>query len=173
MKKIWDGLPSRPHDEVTYHRLTNEWWDLCIACWNHEPSLRPTISEIVKKITRIVCLFDLIRLLLIDRPLQMEHPLDSTTRTGPNGANPITKSFEAVIESAHGSIGCPRALLSVGAIKTQCEAAGNVDKPSELLHVKGNSQVNPSPNIDIPATVQEASSTTEPLESCIASVMQP
>lgn len=56
-KKILDGQPSRPHDEVTYHRLTNEWWDLCTACWNHDPSLRPEVSEIVEKITTIVCLF--------------------------------------------------------------------------------------------------------------------
>jgi len=87
----------------------------------------------------------------------MEHSLDSATRTGSNGASPITKLCEAV-ESTHKSV-------VTGAITAQCEAAGNTDQPPELLQIKDNSQVNPRPSIGPPATVQAASSTTESLGS--------
>jgi len=63
---IVDGPPSRPPDEVTYHRFTNEWWALCNACWNRNPSLRPQMKEIVETIATIVCLFRVVWLLVID-----------------------------------------------------------------------------------------------------------
>ena len=55
MVRVFQGPPDRPSDENTCHRLTDRWWDLCSACWNLEPSLRPTMSQIVDKITAIVC----------------------------------------------------------------------------------------------------------------------
>jgi len=91
--------------------------------------------------------------------------LDSTTPTGSSGASPTVKPFEAV-ESTHKSTVLPGVLLSTSAITAQCEAAGsNADKPTESLHIKGNSQVNPRSSIDPLATLQEASSTAESLES--------
>ncbi|KIM64160.1 hypothetical protein SCLCIDRAFT_661064 [Scleroderma citrinum Foug A] len=55
MVRVFQGPPDRPSDENTCHRLTDQWWDLCSACWNPEPSLRLTMSQIVDKITAIVC----------------------------------------------------------------------------------------------------------------------
>ena len=56
MARILRGPPDRPSEEDTCHRLTDEWWDVCSACCNPEPSLRPTMSRIVDMITAIVCL---------------------------------------------------------------------------------------------------------------------
>ncbi|KAL4077403.1 hypothetical protein J3A83DRAFT_1574178 [Scleroderma citrinum] len=35
-------LPQRPT------RMINEWWELCTSCWESEPVLRPTMSDLVK-----------------------------------------------------------------------------------------------------------------------------
>ncbi|KAG6331486.1 hypothetical protein ID866_7600 [Astraeus odoratus] len=51
--QILRGPPSRPHDESTCSRLTDEWWEVCSLCWQCDPSSRPRMSEIVTKITAI------------------------------------------------------------------------------------------------------------------------
>ena len=94
----------------------------------------------------------------------MEQSFDSAIRNGSNGASPIAKSCEAA-ESTHTLVVRPGALLSTDAITTQCEVAGNTDKPHESSHVKSNSQVNPRPGIDPSSAVKEAIPTTELLES--------
>ncbi|KAG6328280.1 hypothetical protein ID866_10809 [Astraeus odoratus] len=48
--KILSGPPPRPSDESTCARMTDEWWDLCSLCWRRDPSSRPAISEVIKKL---------------------------------------------------------------------------------------------------------------------------
>ena len=45
--KILRGVPDRPSIETTFSRLTDEWWDLCLLCWKRDPSLRPSMSDIL------------------------------------------------------------------------------------------------------------------------------
>ncbi|KAG6333596.1 hypothetical protein ID866_5496 [Astraeus odoratus] len=47
-------LPVRPTMEQTCFRMTDTWWDLCIACWQIEPSSRPLINEIMETIVKIM-----------------------------------------------------------------------------------------------------------------------
>ncbi|KAG6328673.1 hypothetical protein ID866_10417, partial [Astraeus odoratus] len=49
-RAIMKGLPSRPNKEDTYSRFTDGWWDLCCSCWNHHVLLRPSMSDVVKRI---------------------------------------------------------------------------------------------------------------------------
>ncbi|KAL4072054.1 kinase-like domain-containing protein, partial [Scleroderma citrinum] len=52
MLRVMKGpLPDRPSTDDTHSRLTNDWWDLCRSCWNQEPSLRPSMPDVVKKIS--------------------------------------------------------------------------------------------------------------------------
>ncbi|KAL4079684.1 hypothetical protein J3A83DRAFT_1146636 [Scleroderma citrinum] len=50
MVKILRGVPNRPSMESACSRLTDEWWNLCLLCWNREPSLRPSMSDIVDRV---------------------------------------------------------------------------------------------------------------------------
>ena len=54
MVKILNGPPCRPSAENTCFRLTDEWWSMFGECWNMEPSLRPSMVEVTKKIEVIV-----------------------------------------------------------------------------------------------------------------------
>ncbi|KIM61394.1 hypothetical protein SCLCIDRAFT_1216059 [Scleroderma citrinum Foug A] len=53
MMKIFQGLPDRPSAENTCFRLTNEWWVICSECWHSDPSMRPTMLQVAKKIEQI------------------------------------------------------------------------------------------------------------------------
>lgn len=50
ISRILQGAPSRPTDKDTCGRLTDAWWDICSSCWHREPSGRPSISEILRKL---------------------------------------------------------------------------------------------------------------------------
>lgn len=52
--RIRQGPPDRPSDEETHFRLTNQWWDMCSSCWNRDPSLRPTMSDIVRTVKKMI-----------------------------------------------------------------------------------------------------------------------
>ena len=52
--RILQGPPDRPTDELTCSRLTDAWWDVCSRCWIFEPSSRPEMSEIVRKLDEIL-----------------------------------------------------------------------------------------------------------------------
>ncbi|KAI6148891.1 hypothetical protein BKA82DRAFT_22651 [Pisolithus tinctorius] len=43
-------LPPRPAEESTQFRLTDTWWEICMSCWQSDPSLRPTMKDIAKKV---------------------------------------------------------------------------------------------------------------------------
>ncbi|KAI6027516.1 kinase-like domain-containing protein [Pisolithus microcarpus] len=47
--RILNGPPTRPTDQSTCSRLTDDWWELCSLCWKDESS-RPPISNIVSRI---------------------------------------------------------------------------------------------------------------------------
>ncbi|KAG6329138.1 hypothetical protein ID866_9950 [Astraeus odoratus] len=47
-------LPDRPTEASTCCRMTNEWWELCSSCWNRNPSSRPQIANIEKRIKGIL-----------------------------------------------------------------------------------------------------------------------
>ncbi|KAL4066207.1 kinase-like domain-containing protein, partial [Scleroderma citrinum] len=68
--RILQGPPDQPSDEETCSRMTKQWWDMYLVCWNRNPSLRPTMSYLVKKIEKMVrplmCL-----LLVFDQFMQM------------------------------------------------------------------------------------------------------
>ncbi|KAG6336079.1 hypothetical protein ID866_3005, partial [Astraeus odoratus] len=57
---------ERPNGESTHSRLTDGWWEICRSCWEHDPSLRPKISEIVNKIRAlepsVTCVSDCVSL---------------------------------------------------------------------------------------------------------------
>ncbi|KAG6330032.1 hypothetical protein ID866_9059 [Astraeus odoratus] len=50
---IMNGAPGRPSDASTCSRMTDDWWDICLLCWQRDPSSRPTMSEIVRRIVAI------------------------------------------------------------------------------------------------------------------------
>ena len=52
--RMMKGLPDRPSAENTCSRLTDEWWSICSECWHADPSKRPTMSQVAKKIVQIV-----------------------------------------------------------------------------------------------------------------------
>ncbi|KAI5993358.1 kinase-like domain-containing protein [Pisolithus marmoratus] len=46
-------IPDRPSNEKTCSRLTEPWWNVCLACWHSEPESRPTIQRVLKAIVNI------------------------------------------------------------------------------------------------------------------------
>ncbi|KAI6010924.1 kinase-like domain-containing protein [Pisolithus orientalis] len=46
-------IPDRPSDEKTCSRLTDEWWAICVKCWNYEASSRPTMAHVLQAITNL------------------------------------------------------------------------------------------------------------------------
>ncbi|KAI6041384.1 kinase-like domain-containing protein [Pisolithus marmoratus] len=46
--RILAGPPTRPTDQSTCSRLTDEWWEICSLCWKDESSRLP-ISDIASK----------------------------------------------------------------------------------------------------------------------------
>ena len=50
--RIFKGhLPERPDGQTTHFRMSENWWNTCCACWNHEPHARPQMSIVLKNIT--------------------------------------------------------------------------------------------------------------------------
>ena len=39
--------PGRPAAETTNNRLTGPWWAICTKCWQLDPVLRPSMSDIL------------------------------------------------------------------------------------------------------------------------------
>ncbi|KIM53495.1 hypothetical protein SCLCIDRAFT_31840 [Scleroderma citrinum Foug A] len=54
MLRILRGPPDRPSAEDTCFRLTDEWWSIFSECWHTEPSMRPTMSQVAKRIGQIM-----------------------------------------------------------------------------------------------------------------------
>ena len=81
MARIVKGPPDHPRAEDTCLRLTNEWWDMCSECWNSEPSLRPAMVGVTKKIEMIVRLSLVVRLPVTDPSLKM-----ASSRSHVNGS---------------------------------------------------------------------------------------
>jgi len=52
--RIMRGPPDHPSDEETSDRLTDGWWDLCLQCWQREPSSRPGIQAITSEIKKLM-----------------------------------------------------------------------------------------------------------------------
>ncbi|KAG6331708.1 hypothetical protein ID866_7381 [Astraeus odoratus] len=50
MFRILKGPPDRPSPEDTCSRLTDPWWNALYPCWNNDPFLRPSMSDIVTQI---------------------------------------------------------------------------------------------------------------------------
>ncbi|KIM64459.1 hypothetical protein SCLCIDRAFT_632160 [Scleroderma citrinum Foug A] len=46
--------PNRPSEEETCSRLTDGWWDICLPCWQRNPSSRPDMTEIASKIKLMI-----------------------------------------------------------------------------------------------------------------------
>ncbi|KIO08802.1 hypothetical protein M404DRAFT_133061, partial [Pisolithus tinctorius Marx 270] len=55
--KLMNGkLPPRPTQESTKFRLSDAWWEICMACWRSDPSSRPTMKDITENVkAAIVC----------------------------------------------------------------------------------------------------------------------
>jgi len=49
-RRIWQGPPDRLSGGTTCQRLTDGWWRICLLCWSHEPSQRPSIDEVLEMI---------------------------------------------------------------------------------------------------------------------------
>ncbi|KIM61268.1 hypothetical protein SCLCIDRAFT_912632 [Scleroderma citrinum Foug A] len=41
---------TRPRLDASFFRLTDEWWSICLSCWNHDPVHRAPMSNIVENI---------------------------------------------------------------------------------------------------------------------------
>ena len=52
MSRILKGPPERPSDNVTYFRMSDEWWDISFLCWARDPLLRPSLSELLPKVEK-------------------------------------------------------------------------------------------------------------------------
>ncbi|KAI6000347.1 kinase-like domain-containing protein [Pisolithus orientalis] len=49
--KLMNGkLPPRPAQESTQFRLSDAWWEICMACWRSDPSSRPTMKNITENV---------------------------------------------------------------------------------------------------------------------------
>ncbi|KAI6006315.1 kinase-like domain-containing protein, partial [Pisolithus orientalis] len=51
--RILEGQPTRPSDEDTNFRMTDEWWALCSRCWNNKPSRRISMSDSINLIRQV------------------------------------------------------------------------------------------------------------------------
>ncbi|KAG6327803.1 hypothetical protein ID866_11286 [Astraeus odoratus] len=51
---ITGKLPVRPTQEATHFRMTSEWWAVCLSCWKRDPSSRPMMSEVHRRIKSIM-----------------------------------------------------------------------------------------------------------------------
>ncbi|KIM60729.1 hypothetical protein SCLCIDRAFT_1216613 [Scleroderma citrinum Foug A] len=51
--RVMQGPPDRPSPESTCLRLMDEWWSICLACWNRDPSARPPMSKILTAIKAV------------------------------------------------------------------------------------------------------------------------
>lgn len=48
-KRVQEGPPDRPDNDSTISRMTDEWWSICLLCWQdqeHRPDMSGVISEI-------------------------------------------------------------------------------------------------------------------------------
>ena len=45
--RVLRGMPNRPH------RMRDEWWALCTPCWESNPTLRPTMMDLIRRIERV------------------------------------------------------------------------------------------------------------------------
>ncbi|KAL4080534.1 kinase-like domain-containing protein [Scleroderma citrinum] len=45
--KVMHELPDRPSSESTLCRMTEEWWNMCLACWHRDARQRPLIRELL------------------------------------------------------------------------------------------------------------------------------
>ncbi|KAG6327553.1 hypothetical protein ID866_11537 [Astraeus odoratus] len=51
MARIMAGiLPIRPSEESTCFRMTDKWWNICVTCWAQNPSLRPSMAQILARL---------------------------------------------------------------------------------------------------------------------------
>ncbi|KIM60326.1 hypothetical protein SCLCIDRAFT_961143 [Scleroderma citrinum Foug A] len=50
LTRIIQGPPERPNDQATLSRLTDGWWKICNLCWVPDPSQRPSMSDISRKL---------------------------------------------------------------------------------------------------------------------------
>lgn len=48
--RILAGPPERPSDNVTNFRMSDEWWNISSLCWARDPLLRPSMSELLRKV---------------------------------------------------------------------------------------------------------------------------
>ena len=53
ISRIMHGAPSRPNEKDTCGRLTDTWWNIAHSCWHHEPSCRPSISEVFQRLHQL------------------------------------------------------------------------------------------------------------------------
>lgn len=47
------GPPDRPNGKSTYSRMTEDWWNMCLTCWNLDAEARPQMSAILDRIMTI------------------------------------------------------------------------------------------------------------------------
>ncbi|KAI6161241.1 kinase-like domain-containing protein [Pisolithus thermaeus] len=54
VRLIHGMLPPRPAEESTQFRMINAWWEICVSCWSHDPSCRPTMKDIIEEIKAVI-----------------------------------------------------------------------------------------------------------------------
>jgi len=59
--RVMKGPPNRPSDADTCYRMTEQWWNIFLSCWNHDASKRPTILQVLSHIFQIVRFFHVLR----------------------------------------------------------------------------------------------------------------
>ncbi|KAL4078967.1 kinase-like domain-containing protein [Scleroderma yunnanense] len=69
---------ERPSSDASCSRLTDEWWNVCLSCWNRDPSQRTPISSVVKNIRTLQTL---------SKVITNSVPLDNATARRPEYPN--------------------------------------------------------------------------------------
>ncbi|KIM69964.1 hypothetical protein SCLCIDRAFT_494998 [Scleroderma citrinum Foug A] len=48
--RILEGPPDRPSNQSTHSRMSDEWWSMCLSCWDVNPSTRPQMFDVMEAI---------------------------------------------------------------------------------------------------------------------------
>ncbi|KAI6000342.1 kinase-like domain-containing protein [Pisolithus orientalis] len=120
-------LPPRPAEESTQFRLTDTWWEICMSCWQSDPSLRPTMKDIAKKVKAGIS--------QASPALTLPHKASTSAHPISNEACQYTNSVTSGVAVSYTTTG--RALESSALMKTAPEYAASTADTNNPLSSTG------------------------------------